>query len=84
MNKFYMDLLETLDQTGAAPGVQLAVLSLIEKQGAPQEQEPTQEPNLLTADEWKNLGYKERLELFNTDNATYTAAQQGNFKGEKQ
>lgn len=42
MNKFYIELLDTLDQTGAAPGVQLAVLNLIEKQGAQQDQEPTQ------------------------------------------
>jgi len=84
MNKFYIELLDTLDQTGAAPGVQLAVLNLIEKQGAQQDQEPTQGQNLITADEWKNLRYKERLELFNTNNEAYNAALQGNFKGENQ
>ena len=82
MKKFIVELLDTLDQEGADPAIQLSVLNLIQKHSPASTQEPAQEPNLLTAAEWNGLGYKGRVELYDTNKEAYDAALQGNFKGE--
>jgi len=82
MKNFIIELLDTLDQTGTDPGTKVSVLKLIQKHKLDQTQEPAQEPNLLTAAEWNGLGYKGRVELYDTNKEAYDAALQGNFKGE--
>lgn len=80
---FINELLDVLDTTGANLSTRGGILDLIEKyipKDEPQEQENS---NLLTAAEWKALGYKQRLELFNTNKEAYDAALQGNFKEDK-
>lgn len=80
MNEFIQELLDTLDQTTADPATKLSVLELIQKHTAKDQEQPPQDNNLLTAAEWNGLGYKQRVDLYNSNREAYDAATQGNFK----